>query len=166
MLTHEKISMKKVSNFKTNDSENDDDGKLRIDKFLWAARFYKTRALATEEIGKGRVKINGALVKASREVRVGDELEILQPPFTRRVVVKALSHQRGSASVAQAWVEETPSSLAARLALLEHSRLNPEPALSITQGRPTKRDRRTLDNARSGGAAPDWNARWSASIDD
>ncbi len=157
--------MKNISNFQTKESESDSD-KLRIDKFLWAARFYKTRALATEEIGKGRVKINGALVKASREVRVGDALEILQPPLTRRVLVKALSHQRGSATLAQEWVQETPESLAARLALLEHMRLNPEPALSITQGRPTKRDRRTLDGARSGSSAPAWDSRWSASFED
>ncbi len=158
--------MKKISNFKTNDVPQDDDSKLRIDKFLWAARFYKTRALATEEIGKGRVKINGALVKASREVRVGDTLEILQSPFLRHVVVRQLSHQRASASVVQEWLEETPESIASRLALLEHRRLNPEPALSITQGRPTKRDRRDLDGARAGHQTPTWDSRWSASFDE
>jgi ribosome-associated heat shock protein Hsp15 len=128
---------------------------VRLDKWLWAARFFKTRTLATEEIGKGRVSVNGQAVKPAREVRAGDTLVLHQGPFSRTVVVVALSHVRGPAPVAQALYRETAQSIAAREAALAARRLAPEPAASLDQGRPTKRDRRQL---------ADWN-RWSASAD-
>jgi len=135
--------------------------RLRIDKWLWAARFYKTRSLAAEQIGKHRVQVNGDLAKPAREVRVGDTVDLRQGPVTRTVVVRGLSAQRGPAPVAQQLYEETAESLAAQAAGREQRRLAREPALSIEQGRPTKRERRPLDDARQG-----WGTRWSASLDD
>jgi len=128
---------------------------VRLDKWLWAARFFKTRSLATDEIGKGRVTVNGAPAKPSREVRVGDVLTLAQMPAPRTVVVAGLSHVRGPAPTAQALYAETAASIAAREAALLARRLTPEPAASIEQGRPTKRDRRKL---------ADWD-RWSASAE-
>lgn len=128
---------------------------LRLDKWLWAARFYKTRSLAVEEIGKGRVTVNGQPVKASRELRPGDLVRLRQGQLDREVRVVALSNIRGPAPVAQQLYEETPESLKAREQAAEARRLAPEPADAIEQGRPTKQDRRRL---------ADWN-RWSASID-
>ncbi len=130
--------------------------RVRLDKWLWAARFYKTRALATDEVGHGRVTVNGQSAKASREVRVGDRLALRQGPVERTVDVMALSNVRGPAPVAQLLYEETADSIAARQRAAEARRLGAEPANSIEQGRPTKRDRRQL---------VDWQ-RWSASIDD
>ncbi|MEY3295871.1 MAG: hypothetical protein RLZZ451_1919, partial [Pseudomonadota bacterium] len=126
--------------------------RLRLDKWLWAARFCKTRALATDEIGKGRVRVNEQVVKPARELKVGDRVELRQGAVLRTVVVRGLSAVRGPAPVAQALYEETPASIAAREAAAERRRLAPEPAAAIDQGRPTKRDRRQL---------ADWN-RWSA----
>lgn len=138
--------------------------RLRIDKWLWAARFYKTRALASDEIDKGRVQVNGVAVKPAREVKAGDTLHIRIGLVSRTVVVKAVSDKRGPATVAALLFEETTESIALRAATAEQRRLAPEPALSLTQGRPTKRDRRDTDKARQG-AQPDWGDRWSASID-
>ncbi|RYF78553.1 MAG: RNA-binding S4 domain-containing protein [Comamonadaceae bacterium] len=139
--------------------------RMRIDKWLWAARFYKTRSLAADEIGKHRVQVNGDVAKASREVKAGDQVALRQGAVTRTVTVRGLSAQRGPAPVAQQLYEETAESLAAQAAAREQRRVGSEPALSIEQGRPTKRDRRQLDHARSG-SAPGWGERWSASVDD
>ena len=136
--------------------------RLRIDKWLWAARFYKTRTLASEEIGKGRVAINGQEAKAAREVKVGDTVSVRRDAVTRTVVVRGLSGMRGPAPVAQQLYEETPESIAEREKAAEQRRYAREPALAIDQGRPTKRQRRELDDAQQHG----WGDRWSASIDD
>jgi ribosome-associated heat shock protein Hsp15 len=136
----------------------------RIDKFLWAARFYKTRSLATDAIGKGRVKINGQLVKAAREVRAGDSVALLRDGMVCTINVLQVSEQRGPAPQAQTLYLETPESLAAAQAAKEQRQLQPEPALSITQGRPTKRQRRDLDQAKQSNSG--WGDRWSASMDD
>ena len=88
--------------------------RVRLDKWLWVARFFKTRGLSAEEIGKGRVEVNGQAAKASRELRPGDTIELRQGPVTRALIVKALSLQRGPASVAQALYEETPESVTLR----------------------------------------------------
>ena len=136
---------------------------MRLDKWLWAARFYKTRALAVADIDKGRIQVNGQAAKPSRDVRLQDTVLIRQGPVQRTVVVLGLSQQRGPAPVAQALYAETPDSLAARAQAAEARRLGAEPALAITdgrQGRPTKHDRRALDGAQQG-----WQ-RWSAAIDD
>ena len=130
---------------------------VRIDKWLWAARFFKTRSLATEAVHKGHVQVNGADVKASREVRAGDLVAVLQAQVARTVMVRGLSGQRGSASIAQTLYEETAESLQLRAAEAERRRLSPEPARAIEHGRPTKRDRRALQK--------DWGDRWSASLD-
>ena len=131
--------------------------KVRIDKWLWAARFYKTRSLATEEVHKGHVQVNGADVKASREIRVGDSIVLLQARVPRTVLVTGLSGQRGSATVALTLYEETAESKRLRESEAERRRLSPEPALTIEGGRPTKRDRRDLQKG--------WGDRWSASVD-
>jgi len=129
---------------------------VRLDKWLWAARFFKTRSLAAEEIARGRVLANGQVAKASREVRTGDTLALRQGTVARTIVVLGVSGVRGPAPVAQALYRETDESVAAREAAAQARRLSPEPAAAIESGRPTKRDRRHL---------ADWN-RWSASVDE
>ena len=133
---------------------------MRLDKWLWCARFFKTRSVAADEIAKGRVTINGQVAKASREVRCGDSVSFRQGAIARTVVVRGISNARGSAPVAQQLYEETTESISAREQAAEQRRLAPEPAHALTDGRPTKRDRRDIDRAR------DWGSRWSASIDD
>ncbi len=133
----------------------------RIDKWLWAARFYKTRSLASEDLDLGRVAVNGQAAKPAREVKVGDTVAIRRDAMVRTVVVRGLSGLRGPAPLAQLLYAETPESLAARERIAQSRCDAPEPALSIPQGRPTKRGRRELDAARQG-----WDARWSASLDD
>ena len=129
--------------------------KLRLDKWLWAARLFKTRGLAAEEIGKGRVWVNGQPAKASRELREGDVVELRPQAVGRTLVVRALSRLRGPAAIAQTYYEETPQSIERRLAEAARRRERPEPAAAIESGRPTKRDRRRL---------ADWD-RWSASAE-
>ena len=136
--------------------------KLRIDKWLWAARFYKTRSLAADELDKGRVHINGVEAKPAREVKAGDTLTLRQGPVTRTLMVRGISTQRGGAPAAQLLYEETAESLALKAQAAEQRRLGFEPATSQVHGRPTKRDRRDLDKA---GGAPSWDSRWSASVD-
>ena len=125
----------------------------RIDKWLWSARFYKTRSLASQEIDNGHVQINKSNVKPAKDVRIGDVVTLLQGKVPRTVIVKDISEQRGPASVAQLLYEETAQSLAERSLIAERNRLSPEPALTITKGRPTKRDRRDLQSAWDDGAA-------------
>ena len=134
--------------------------KLRIDKWLWAARFYKTRSLATDEINKGRIAVNDQVVKPAREVKVGDSVAMRREGQVRTVLVQALSDVRGPAPKAQLLYAETPDSLQAREAHAQQRRFAREPAQSIEHGRPTKRDRRDLQEAQHG-----WNDRWSASLD-
>lgn len=129
---------------------------MRLDKWLWAARFYKTRALAVDEINLGRVRVGGQPVKPARDVKVGDVLSIRIGTVAREVEVCGLSHQRGPAPQAQLLYAETAASITAREAAAEARRLAPEPASTIQQGRPTKQDRRRL---------ADWD-RWSVSLDD
>lgn len=137
-------------------AEQEHTDRVRLDKWLWAARLYKTRSLAAEEIGKGRISVNGQVAKASREVRPADRLEVRQGAIIRTLVVLGLSQVRGPAPVAQMLYEETADSKAAREAAAAQRRMGVEPADSLDQGRPTKRDRRQL---------VDWQ-RWSASLDD
>jgi len=134
---------------------------MRIDKWLWAARFYKTRSLATDDINKGRVQVNGQVAKPARDVKPQDTVMFRQGDITRTVLVLGLSQSRGSAPVAQALYQETPDSLSLRAKVTEQRRLAREPALSIENGRPTKRDRRDLQQASKG-----WGDRWSASVDE
>ena len=130
-------------------------GDQRLDKWLWAARFYKTRSLAAQAIEAGRVHVNGAAAKASRSLRPGDLVLMRQPPYTRTVEVLGLSSGRGPAPVAQQPYAETAQSLQDRQQAAQARRFGVEPALSQEQGRPTKRDRRSL---------VEWQ-RWSAVLD-
>ncbi|HVK55771.1 MAG TPA: S4 domain-containing protein [Burkholderiales bacterium] len=115
---------------------------VRVDKWLWAARFYKTRALAIQGVDTGRVLVNGDRVKPAKSVHVGDTLAIRRGPYVSIVVVKALSLRRGPAADAQHLFEETPESVAARQEVAD--RLAQEPHQDFGGGRPTKRARRQI----------------------
>ncbi|MEJ7137430.1 RNA-binding S4 domain-containing protein [Amphibiibacter pelophylacis] len=119
--------------------------RVRIDKWLWAARFFKTRALASDELDLQRIEANGQRIKASYSVKVGDVLGLHLPgqPL-REVEVLALSAQRGPAPVAQRLYRELPSSLERRSLWLDQRRLAPDPHRDPGQGRPTKRERRDV----------------------
>ena len=115
----------------------------RIDKWLWAARFFKTRELASKACEMGRIDSNGMRAKPAREVRVGDMLHINNGSAEFEIEVLALSRQRGSASVAQTMVRETEDSIELRRKAAEERRLI-GPIATIPTGRPTKRDRRLI----------------------
>lgn len=123
---------------------------VRIDKWLWAARFYKTRALAQAAIENGRVSIDGQRVKPARAVRIGDTIGLRAGDHERVVVVRGLSAIRGPAPVAQALYEETAESVARRERVAAERRLHVEPARAIAHGRPTKQERRELERLRRG----------------
>jgi ribosome-associated heat shock protein Hsp15 len=124
-----------------NDTE---DTRVRLDKWLWAARFYKTRSLAAEAIAGGKVQVNGERVKRAKPLQVGDEIRIRQGPYEHQVVVHGLAERRGPASDAAQLYQETPASRAAREAMALklkslHAAFVPE------RGRPTKKDRREIE---------------------
>lgn len=116
---------------------------MRIDKWLWAARFYKTRSIASDAVDGGHVEVNGERAKPSKQIKAGDELRIRVSHNTFVVHVRALAERRGPASDAQQLYEETVASRAERERLAEQRRLAPSPAYE-EGGRPTKRDRRDL----------------------
>jgi ribosome-associated heat shock protein Hsp15 len=118
---------------------------MRIDKWLWTARLFKTRGLAAEAVKGGRVHINGLAVKPGREVKVGDELEVTSGPVRRTVIVRGAAERRVSASEAAKLYDETEESVAERQAQAELRRLAAPLNLG---GRPTKRDRRRFDAGR------------------
>ena len=120
---------------------------VRLDKWLWAARFFKTRALASEAVTGGKVEVNGDRVKPARGVKVGESVSIRLGPYTHAVVVRDLSESRGPAKVAQLLYEETEESKAARERLAWQLR-HAAPVIEPGEGRPTKRDRRELDRMR------------------
>ena len=109
---------------------------------MWAARFFKTRALAVQAIEAGHVTVNGERAKPAKGVKVGDALEVRKPPFAQVVAVKALSERRGPAAEAQALYEETAESRERRLALAAEMKAAPVPRF---RGRPTKKDRRDYE---------------------
>lgn len=123
---------------------------MRIDTWLWAARFFKTRGLAQDAIEHGRVLVGGERVKNARVLRVGERVTVRVGEVERQVDVLGLSDRRGPASDAQALYAETSDSVAAREAARERRRWYTEPAHAI-EGRPTKRDRRALERARGEG---------------
>src|SRR6476661_6856204 len=123
--------------------ENDN---VRIDKWLWAARFFKTRSLAADAVERGRIKIGGENVKPARSVKVNDRILIDNGSSRWEVVVLGLFDKRGPAPVAQALYRETEDSIAKRENDQEARRLFPEPGSTI-KGRPTKRDRRAISRA-------------------
>ena len=117
--------------------------RLRIDKWLWAARFFKTRSLAAEAVEGGKAHLNGARVKPAKGVNIGDTLEIRIGPFQFIVVVRGLAARRGPASEAAQLYEETGESRSAREALAAQMKAEAVPGAE-RQGRPTKRDRRHI----------------------
>ena len=117
--------------------------KLRLDKWLWAARFYKHRSLATEAVEGGKVQLNGIRVKPARDVKIGDRIDIQIGDSHFCVEVRGIADKRGSATIAQGLYEETPDSVAAREAGREERRLAATPGADL-HGRPTKRDRRQI----------------------
>jgi ribosome-associated heat shock protein Hsp15 len=120
------------------------DDRVRLDKWLWAARFYKTRSLAAEAIAGGKVQMNGERVKRAKPMQIGDEVRIRQGPYEHQIVVRELSERRGPARDAARLYEEKPESRAAREAMALqlkslHAAFVPE------RGRPTKKDRREIE---------------------
>lgn len=122
--------------------------RVRIDRWLWAARFYKSRSLATDAVNGGLAQLNGTRVKPSKAVAAGDELEIQIGQTRRVVIVRAVSERRGPAKEAVKLYEETADSVAARELAAEQRRLQSPPPGADLGMRPTKRDRRRLDDAR------------------
>lgn len=125
------------------------DARVRIDKWLWAARFFKTRSLAADAVEKGRVRIGGATVKPAKDVRVGDLVAIEIERIVWEVRVLGICDVRGPASVAQTLYAESSDSQAKRTAEAERRRTYREPAAEL-HGRPTKRDRRIIDKLAGG----------------
>lgn len=123
--------------------------RVRLDKFLWAARFYKTRSISTEAIDGGKVRVNGDRVKPAKEVKVGDRIDLRAGDSEYAILVKALADKRGSAEIARTLYDETPESVAARIAATEKRRRFSDPSEEIF-ARPTKKDRRSLDRFRDG----------------
>ena len=124
--------------------------RLRIDKWLWAARFFKTRSLAADAVEKGRVRIGGAAVKPAKDVHVGDLVEVEIERVVWAVRVIGVCDVRGPAPIAQTLYAETDESRVKRAAEAERRRAYREPAAEL-QGRPTKRDRRIIDKLSNGG---------------
>ena len=122
------------------------DDRVRLDKWLWAARFFKTRALAADAIDGGKVDVNGAKVKRAKMVHLGDEVSIRQSPFEHVVIVRGVSERRGPASVAATLYEETAESKTKREKLA--TQIRSMPADDWDTGRPTKRDRREIERFR------------------
>lgn len=117
---------------------------LRVDKWLWAARFFKTRTLASDAVSGGKIKVNGTATKPARDIKIGDKLEITNGETRWTVTVQALSDKRGPAPEARLLYEETAESIAAREAERDSRKFIQDPAADL-HGRPTKRDRRQMD---------------------
>lgn len=117
---------------------------IRVDKWLWAARFFKTRALATAAVAGGKVQVNGSRAKPAKPVQVGDELRVRVGPYDWLITVRAVTERRGSAKDAQLLYDETADGRAARERLAEAHKIAPAPAYQ-GKGRPTKKDRRKLE---------------------
>jgi len=123
--------------------DNEASARQRIDKWLWAARFFKTRGVATEAIHGGHIRLNGSAVKPARDVRPGDTLEITIGNVRWTVVVRGINEQRRPASEAQQLYEETAESIVQRETVKENLRLAPVPGSDL-RGRPTKKARRQI----------------------
>jgi ribosome-associated heat shock protein Hsp15 len=121
---------------------------IRIDKWLWAARFFKTRSQASNACDLGRIEFQGKAVKAARDVRVGEILRVKNAGGEFEIEVLALSDTRGSAAIAQTLYRETEASKEARRLLAEQRKLMPSVEAFWEEGRPTKRDRRQIDHLR------------------
>ena len=123
---------------------------VRLDRWLWAARFFKTRSLAVEAIGGGKVQVNGHRAKRAKLVHIGDELLIRKGPFEHRVIVRAIAERRGPVPEAQALYQETAESALRREALSARLKSISAPVFR-TKGRPTKKERRDIDRFRRNG---------------
>ena len=133
---------------KGQDDETEQPGRVRLDKWLWAARFYKTRALSAEAIGAGKVEVNGERAKRSRLVQAGDTMRIRMGPYEHIINVTGVSGTRGSATIAATLYKETDESKKAREAMSLHVRaMN----ANTDSGRPSKKDRRDIEKVRRRG---------------
>ena len=120
---------------------------VRVDKWLWAARFYKSRALSAEAIAGGKIEVNGERVKPSRDLKVGDSVQLRLGPYEHIVIVRALSDRRGPATQAALLYAETEASVAAREKhawILKHA----APVMEPGSGKPSKKDRREFEKRR------------------
>jgi ribosome-associated heat shock protein Hsp15 len=124
---------------------------VRLDKWLWAARFFKTRAQAAEAIDAGRIEVNDERARRSRLLGVGDRVRIRKPPFEQRVTVRGTSERRGPASVATQLYEESVESRSARAALAGQMKLLGPPVFR-EKGKPSKKERRLIDRWRGRGS--------------
>lgn len=131
-----------------NDRDEPGVGRVRVDKWLWAARFYKTRSLAAEAIGGGKILVGGERVKPARLLQAGDEVRLRMGPYEHVIIVRDVSERRGPASVAATLYAETTESRAAREKLAEQLRMAPAGFVFEDKGRPTKRDRRDIERLR------------------
>jgi ribosome-associated heat shock protein Hsp15 len=122
----------------------DDSDRVRLDKWLWAARFFKTRSLATEAIAGGKVEVNGERAKPAKGIKPGDEVRLRLGPYEHVLIVRGLAERRGPATVAQALYEETQASRDARERLAAQLKMAPPTFVYEEKGRPTKKDRRDL----------------------
>ena len=125
-------------------SRMESNDRVRIDKWLWAARFFKTRSLATEAVDGGKVEVNGERAKPAKLIKAGDEVRLRLGPYEHILMVRALAERRGPASAAQALYEETEASRAERDKLAAQLRMAPAAFVYEEKGRPTKKDRRDL----------------------
>lgn len=116
---------------------------VRLDKWLWAARFFKTRALAVEAVAGGKVQVNGVRVKRAKHLKVGDRIRVHKGPYEHHLTVRTLSERRGPAKDAALLYEEAPESKVARERLAEQLKLAAS-ASTHSKGRPTKKDRRLI----------------------
>jgi ribosome-associated heat shock protein Hsp15 len=121
-----------------------DDKQVRIDKWLWAARFYKTRTLAANAVTNGRIKLNGARIKPSKQIKLNDKLIIQSAPFSWDIQVTSLADRRVSAVLAKTLYEESTESQSARAELTELLKLERKQNIPAQKGRPTKRDRKQI----------------------
>ena len=131
-----------------NEEERAGAGRVRVDKWLWAARFFKTRSLAADAIGGGKVLVAGERVKPATLLQIGDEVRLRMGPYENVIIVRAVSERRGPATVAATLYEETAQSQAARTKLAEQLRMAPAAFVFEDKGRPTKRDRREIERLR------------------
>jgi ribosome-associated heat shock protein Hsp15 len=125
-----------------------DEGAVRLDKWLWAARFYKTRSLAAQAVAGGKIEVNGERAKRSKALHPGDEIRVRQGPFEYRLLVRVVSGSRGPAAVAATLYDETPASRKTREVLAAQMKMARVPKFE-GKGRPTKRDRRELERFRN-----------------
>lgn len=129
------------------DDEASVPGRTRLDKWLWAARFFKTRALAVEAIDGGKVSVNDERPKRAKQVQAGDEVSVRIGPYQHVVIVRDVSDRRGSAAIAQALYEESAASIATRARVAEQYK-NAAMTFAFQEGKPSKKERRAIDRVR------------------